>query len=141
MMFEKFQIIAWQELKDKNKNILDMQVGLFSEIGTLLQCVKNNPTVHLNSLEKRIERSVGGALWYLANIRSLNNLQFYKPIGFTVFNSQEHICKELLRWDYSVEGRTNMLIAHLWGIAEYFELDIEQILEDDVKESKAILPD
>lgn len=124
------------DLGSQSLNILHMNMGLYTEIGEVIDIFKKNLVYGKEIDLVHLGEELADCEWYNMNKRRLENKSILIGGQDFKFSSIENICQVLLELVLKHE-KSSVITKVLMRIAEYFELDYFKLLGNNIAKLKA----
>ena len=143
MKIQDYQIKCKRSCPDlgANSNFLHMELGVLTEIGEVLDVFKKNIAYNKPIDYVNLGEELSDISWYLCNQATFRNLE----VNFEHFKadykitSQDEVLEYLM---YPDLNNTNFTLSfNIMKIAEFYNLDFEKLLDNNINKLLVRFPD
>lgn len=151
MRIEEYQILAKRtcaSLGDNNKNYSHMKMGVITEIGELLDIFKKNLAYNKEIDIVNLGEEIADMAWYIVNWDTFNKVLSSVTIMAETTSFEDVLSSlDFIYGAYSDITHddclfdTSQQLGLLKSIAEFYNLNFEQLLERNIEKLKIRFPD
>lgn len=132
------------DLGSQEKNYRHMELGVFGEIGEVLEIIKKNFAYGKDIDEAKLKLELGDIMWYLANLFSMNNINLNSMLFPTEKWTRSFVTDKLLFTDVLQQFSQHnypYLVMFVMNICNAFNLKFDSVLEDNINKLKVRYPE